>query len=89
MTMTDLLLFGALVGFFVGLASQNDKTGYIILLFAPVIAFIYTYLDQRMNSEALSAFSGIDLIADPFWFSIGAACGVIVGRLMRTLNWKK
>ncbi|WP_155006360.1 hypothetical protein [Sphingomonas hengshuiensis] len=81
--MAELLLLGSLAGLLIGVVVRSDKAGCIVLLFVPVLAVLSTAVEQRMYPDRLTAFSGLDFLSDPFWFSLGALCGLIVGRIAR------
>jgi hypothetical protein len=83
--MTGLVLFGVIAGLLVGLASRSDKAGCVVLMLAPVVVVACTAVEQLIFPERIAAFSGLDFVSDPFWFTLGALCGLIAGRLLRVL----
>ncbi len=87
--MVNLLAFGAIAGLLIGLASRSDRAGCIVLVFVPGFVVGCTVVEQQLYPERLNPFSGLDLVSDPFWFTIGALCGFIGGRLVRILLEKE
>lgn len=85
MTMANLVLFGAIAGLLIGLASRSDKSGCVISMSIPVFVVACTVVEQRLYPERITAFSGLDFVSDPLWFTLGAACGFIAGRVLLML----
>lgn len=80
-----LLAVGAIIGLLVGGALANPKFGCSTLLVVPIAMFAYVSWWQGQHPELLRSTSGVDFVFGPFWPSLGAVAGFLVGRRIRSI----
>lgn len=80
-----LLAFGFVVGLLVGLAVAKPRLGCAILFVVPIAMVIYVSWWQGEHPEDLRSTSALDFVFGPFWPSLGAVVGCLVGRRIRSI----
>ncbi|RSU59626.1 hypothetical protein DAH66_00345 [Sphingomonas koreensis] len=83
MTIEAMLVLGALAGLAIGMIASRERSGCLMLLAIPIVAFVYVWIWQAQHPESLRSTSALEFVFGPLWPSIGAVAGYVLGRLGR------
>jgi hypothetical protein len=83
MTITMLLIYGAVAGLLVGAVIPGKRFGCMALLIVPIAMIVYVSRWQAAHPENIRSTSGLDFIFGPLWPSLGALAGFYTARALR------
>ncbi|WP_404337111.1 hypothetical protein AB2M62_01240 [Sphingomonas sp. MMS12-HWE2-04] len=83
MTISMLLLCGAIAGLILGSLIPRQRIGCFVLFVVPIAMVVYVSRWQAVHPENIRSTSGLDFIFVPLWPSLAALAGFYVARALR------
>ena len=84
MTIAQLIIAGAAVGFAIALVMRRGRQGCALLLLVPLSMIAFVILDQSvLHPENVRSTSALELIFGPLWPTLGAVGGFAMGLVVR------
>lgn len=84
-----MVIGGFVAGLLAALAVARTGMGCALLLLVPVAMIALVLVDQNLHPEDQNSTSALAFIFAPFWPSIGAIGGFLLGKLARRFIFER